>query len=97
MTVKTIKIDLEAYTLLSRRKRAGQSFSEVIKAHFGREPTAGRFRTLVQTIRLSDTTLDAIERQIRARRRDGGKPAGLSPRVKSRGKPASRMVLEDRR
>jgi prevent-host-death family protein len=27
----------------------------------------------------------------------GGKPAGLTRRVKSRGKPASRMVLEDRR
>lgn len=27
----------------------------------------------------------------------GGKPRGLMPRVKSRGKPASRMVLEDRR
>ena len=28
---------------------------------------------------------------------DGGKPTGLSPRLKSRGKPASQMVLEDRR
>jgi prevent-host-death family protein len=27
----------------------------------------------------------------------GGKPHGLKPRLKSRGKPASRMVLEDRR
>ena len=27
----------------------------------------------------------------------GGKPAGLTPRLKSRGKPASQMVLEDRR
>lgn len=27
----------------------------------------------------------------------GGKPAGLSPRIPSRGNPASRMVLEDRR
>lgn len=27
----------------------------------------------------------------------GGKPAGLATRVKSRGKPASRMVLEERR
>lgn len=27
----------------------------------------------------------------------GGKPHGLRPRLKSRGKPASRMVLEDRR
>ena len=27
----------------------------------------------------------------------GGKPAGLTPRLPSRGKPASAMVLEDRR
>ena len=27
----------------------------------------------------------------------GGKPAGLTPRVRARGKAASRMVLEDRR
>jgi prevent-host-death family protein len=27
----------------------------------------------------------------------GGKPAGLTPRVKSRGKPTSEMVIEDRR
>jgi len=27
----------------------------------------------------------------------GGKPVGLTPRVRSRGTPASRMVLEDRR
>jgi prevent-host-death family protein len=27
----------------------------------------------------------------------GGKPVGLSPRIKTRGKPASQMVIEDRR
>ncbi|HEY7474377.1 MAG TPA: type II toxin-antitoxin system prevent-host-death family antitoxin [Vicinamibacterales bacterium] len=27
---------------------------------------------------------------------NGGKPRGLTPRLKSRGKPASRMVIEDR-
>lgn len=27
----------------------------------------------------------------------GGKPAGLTRRIRSRGKPASRMVIEDRR
>ncbi|HYN09577.1 MAG TPA: antitoxin VapB family protein [Vicinamibacterales bacterium] len=70
MAVKTITIDLEAYALLSRRKQAGQSFSEVIKAHFGPQPTAGRFRDLVRTIRLNETTLDGIDRQVRGRRRE---------------------------
>jgi predicted CopG family antitoxin len=67
MAVKTITIDLEAYGLLARRKRAGQSFSQVIKAHFGRQPTVGNFLAALEATRLSRETVDAIERQVKRR------------------------------
>jgi predicted CopG family antitoxin len=70
MAVKTITIDLEAYSLLSRRTQPGQSFSEVIKAPFGPQPTAHRFRELLPTLRLSEDALDGMDRQVRARRRE---------------------------
>ena len=72
MAVKTITIDMEAYALLARRKTQGQSFSQVIKTHFGPQPTAARFRSLVRSAygsRLSEDALDAMDRQVRARRR----------------------------
>jgi Putative antitoxin len=75
MAVKTITIDLEAYALLSRRKQEGQSFSQVIKAHFGPQPTARRFRDLARTIRISEGTLDGMDRQVRARRREPARAA----------------------
>ena len=68
MAVKTITIDMEAYALLSRNKREGQSFSQIIKAHFGPQPTAGRFLARVRAIRVSAPALDAMERQVQARR-----------------------------
>ena len=70
MAVKTITIDMDAYALLSRNKREGQSFSQVIKAHFGPQPTAGRFLAHLRSIRVSVPALDAMERQVRARRRE---------------------------
>ncbi len=68
MAVKTITIDIEAYGLLSRHKREGQSFSQVIKAHFGPQPTAGRLLARLRSIRVSIPALDAMERQVQARK-----------------------------
>jgi predicted CopG family antitoxin len=76
MAVKTITIDLEAYGLLSRQKAEGQSFSEVIKAHFGPLPTAARFRALAQTAHMSEDALDAADRQVRGRRGDRARVPG---------------------
>ena len=68
MAVKTITIDMEAYTLLRRRKNAGESFSDVIKATFRPQPTVREFLNTVRRVRLHPETLDAIEDQIRRRR-----------------------------
>ena len=68
MAVKTITIDMEAYGLLSRHKREGQSFSQVIKSHFGPQPTAGRFLERVRAIRLDEGTLDAVDELVARRR-----------------------------
>lgn len=75
MAVKTITIDIEAYELLSRQKNGHLSFSQVIKKHFGPQPTAGRFLGVVQSLRLSESTLDAIEQQVRARQAEPARAA----------------------
>jgi predicted CopG family antitoxin len=76
MAVKTITIDLEAYGLLAREKPEGRSFSDVIKAHFGPAPTAGRFRALARAAHMSEDALDAAEGQVRARRADRARVPG---------------------
>jgi predicted CopG family antitoxin len=77
MAVKTITIDMEAYDLLSRRKKAGQSFSEVIKEHFGGKRTVRDFRNAIGAFRMSERTLDAVDEQVKARRRDKARPIQL--------------------
>jgi predicted CopG family antitoxin len=75
MAVKTITIDMEAYTLLSRHKGEGASFSDVIKAHFGPQPTVARFVARMRALRLSHDTVNALERQLEARRREPARAA----------------------
>jgi len=67
MAVKTITIDMEAYTILARRKSAGQSFSDVIKATFRPQPTVREFRKALSRARLHPDTVEAIEQQVRRR------------------------------
>ena len=68
MAVKTITIDMEAYDALARRKGPGESFSDVIKKQF-RGGTGADLLRATQRTTLSDKTLDAVERQIRSRRK----------------------------
>lgn len=75
MAVKTITIDMEAYGLLSRHKREGESFSQVIKAHFGPQPTVGRFLERVRAIHLSTSALDAMEHLVQARQLEPARAA----------------------
>jgi predicted CopG family antitoxin len=70
MAVKTITIDMEAYELLSRRKRRGQSFSQVIKERFKMGKTCADLLAALARARISEDALRAMERGMEARRRD---------------------------
>ena len=70
MAVKTITIDLDANEALARHKRKGDSFSRVIKEHFGRRRTGRDLASLLGKLRLAEDTLAAAERLARDRRRD---------------------------
>lgn len=71
MTVKTITIDMEAYTLLAGRKGSGESFSQVIKRlvrqHGG---SAASLRAQLKDVCLDADTLVAIEKTVANRDSD---------------------------
>lgn len=72
MAVQTITIDLEAYELLARSKREGHSFSQVIKEYFhGSGSGSGRdLKAALREVRLSASTLDAVDHLVEAREND---------------------------
>jgi predicted CopG family antitoxin len=77
MAVKTITIDLEAYEALRRHKSEGQSFSRVIKEHFGGRKTG---KTLIEALAkatLSEETLDALDDLVEARQGDQARSVNL--------------------
>ncbi|HVT16278.1 MAG TPA: antitoxin VapB family protein [Thermoanaerobaculia bacterium] len=67
MALKTISLDAEAYEALARQKGQDQTFSEVIKAHFGRRTTGADLEEVLADLKISEDTLDAIEEQVQAR------------------------------
>ncbi len=69
MAVKTITIDMDAYELLARHKQPGQSFSVVIKKHFGPRKTAAALLRALPSLTLKEETLDQIEAQVKERHR----------------------------
>jgi predicted CopG family antitoxin len=68
MAVKTITIDMEAYELLARAKKPGQSFSQVIKERVRGGLTGRDLARFVEEVGLSKETVDAIDDQVKARR-----------------------------
>lgn len=68
MAVKTITIDMEAYRLLEKDKREGESFSKVIKRRMAADKTAANLLRHLDDIDFSEDAIDAMEEVVRSRK-----------------------------
>ena len=69
MATKTISIDIEAYERLRSVRQENESFSQTIKRVVKPPFDIEAFRKRVEGFSLSDEAAEAIEEQIRNRRR----------------------------
>lgn len=76
MATKTITIDLQAYEALKRRKGRGDSFSDVIKKHFGRT-TGSDLHHLLDRVVLDEGTLDRLDGLVQERQVHPARVASL--------------------
>lgn len=67
MAVKTITIDMAAYSLLSAEKRGNESFSKVIKRRLRPDKTARALLEALPHCVVEDETLGRMEDVVRAR------------------------------
>ena len=68
MAVKTITIDMAAYTLLSAEKREAESFSKVIKRRLNPARTARALLVALPHCVVNDETLGHLNSVVRSRR-----------------------------
>ena len=69
MAVKTITIDMEAYDMLAAEKKGNESFSKVIKRHFGRAATAADLLERLDDICLSEDALRQVGKVVASRKK----------------------------
>lgn len=77
MATKTITIDLEAYEALRRRKGKGDSFSDVIKAHFQEGVTGTELEHLLGDVMLSEEALARLDAVVASRSENLALPVDL--------------------
>ena len=67
MAVKTITIDMDAYSILASAKQDSESFSRVIKRRFRKATTARNLLTHLDEVCLSPSGLKGVEAILKAR------------------------------